>query len=350
MIRKPGLTVGLETPLDELLADIAIRTQLSRTAHRLAEERYETIQRWIERDGSLLAGLVELLYPQGSMSIGAAIASNVTNEEYDLDIVVQGKVPVDWTPENVLDALYLAIRGERGSQYYDKVERRTRCVTVSYSDMHLDLTPMERNANAPEREGNIFHHKEGTQDMARVVANPFGFAEWFLSATEDKVAFSEAYAERASVYEIAALKAADAEPVPDPEPAAAKSLAVVALQLIKRWRNVQYMNRPGRKPPSVMLSELVGKAAGTTSTLSAELLHQATSMRGRFRAAEADAKRIHVVNPVCSLDIFTDRWPDNALEQRMFLTDLEHFVESLEQLQKGVDLGVHAGDSGKAVR
>ena len=49
----------LDTPLDALLADIAIRIQLSETAHRKAVERYESIQRWIERDGSPLAGLVE---------------------------------------------------------------------------------------------------------------------------------------------------------------------------------------------------------------------------------------------------------------------------------------------------
>ena len=90
--RLPPAT-GLEKPLDVLLADLAIRIQLSETAHRRAVERYEAIQHWIERDGSPLAGLVELFYPQGSMAIGAAIASKVTGDEYDLDVVVQVKCP-----------------------------------------------------------------------------------------------------------------------------------------------------------------------------------------------------------------------------------------------------------------
>ena len=51
---------GLETPLDILLADIAIRLQLSQTAYAKAVARYEAIRKWIEREGSPVAGLVDL--------------------------------------------------------------------------------------------------------------------------------------------------------------------------------------------------------------------------------------------------------------------------------------------------
>ena len=74
-------TSGLGTALDILLADIAIRLQLSQTAHAKAVGRYEAIRKWIEREGSPLAGLVDLFSPQGSMAIGATIASEETNDE-----------------------------------------------------------------------------------------------------------------------------------------------------------------------------------------------------------------------------------------------------------------------------
>ena len=333
----PG--TGLENPLDVLLADLAIRIQLSETAHKKAVARYEAIQSWLERDGSPLAGLVELFYPQGSMAIGAAIASKVTGDEYDLDVVVQVKVPAGWTPKDVLNALYHAIQGDPGSRFFDMVERRTRCVTVSYADMHLDLTPHERNPYAPEREGHIFHHKESTVGpMHRCIANPYGFAEWFNECTADKSGFGEAYAERARAFELAALKAADADPVPDQEPLALKSRAVIALQLTKRWRNVQYEHRPGRKPPSVMMSKFAGDGAGQTTSLADELLHQAVLMRDRFRDAAASGARIHVANPVCDRDVLTDRWPMGAKDQRLFLADLEAFVQTLEWLMGDRDL------------
>ena len=77
----------LSEPVDILLADIAIRIQLSQTDYTKAVERYETINRWLERDQSPLRDRVRLFYPQGSMAIGAAIASRLTTDEFDLDIV-----------------------------------------------------------------------------------------------------------------------------------------------------------------------------------------------------------------------------------------------------------------------
>jgi hypothetical protein len=60
---------------DVLLADVAIRIQLSPTNYRLAVERVETLAAWLDREGSPLAGRVRLAYLQGSMAISATIAS-----------------------------------------------------------------------------------------------------------------------------------------------------------------------------------------------------------------------------------------------------------------------------------
>ena len=67
-------------PLDLLLADVAIRVQLSRTDYDKAGHRYQRVSHWVERDGSRLAGLIRLFYPQGSMAIGATIAARGTDE------------------------------------------------------------------------------------------------------------------------------------------------------------------------------------------------------------------------------------------------------------------------------
>ena len=140
----------LTDPVDILLADVAIRVQLSRTDYDKAVSRYQTINKWIERDGSLLKERVELFYPQGSMAIGATIASRLKTDEFDIDVVSQLDLPDNTSPQKVLDLLFEAIRGEPGSQYYQMAERRTRCVTVHYSDaMHLDVTPALRRDGNP---------------------------------------------------------------------------------------------------------------------------------------------------------------------------------------------------------
>lgn len=331
---EPGS--GFGTALDILLADIAIRLQLSQTAHAKAVDRYEAIRKWIERDDSPLAGLVDLFYPQGSMAIGATIASKVTNDEYDLDIVVQLRVPPGWSSKQVLDALYESIRGAPGSRYFDMVRRRARCVTVSYADMHLDLIPMERRPHTRERESDLFVHEAGGVSD-RSVVNSFGFAEWFTENTADAGVFGPLFAERATEYE-AVLAKADADPVPDQEPAREKSLPVIGLQLLKRWRNVLYQHRANGGPPSVLLSKFAADHAGATRTLAQELLHQAVSIRERFRYAESMATLIQVLNPVCPQDVLTDRWPVDHLQQREFLRDLERLIASLEWLCGDRDL------------
>lgn len=331
-----GPASGLGTVLDILLADIAIRLQLSQTAHAKAVARYEAIRKWIEREGSPLDGLVDLFYPQGSMAIGATIASKMTNDEYDLDVVVQLRVPPGWSPEQVLDALFESIRGAPGSRYYDMVQRRARCVTVSYADMHLDLIPMERRPRTRERESDLFVH-QADGFCGRSVANSFGFAEWFTESTADAGVFGPLFAERASEYYVALAKA-DADPVPEQEPAREKSLPVVGLQLLKRWRNVLYQHRANGGPPSVLLSKFAADHAGAAQSLAEELLHQATAMREHFQQAENMGTLIRVSNPVCAQDVLTDRWPADRLQQREFLRDLEQLIASLEWLRGGRDL------------
>lgn len=328
---------ALDEALDVLFADIAIRVQLSQTAHDKAVRRYETMAERLDDEDSPFVGRIDLFYPQGSMAIGAAIASGVTQDDYDLDMVLQAGCR-GLSPQEVLDLLFRALNGKPGSRYHGKVERRTRCVTVEYADMHIDVTPAERLPGTPERESNIFHHKHPQNGGERIVANPFGFAEWFKRATPD-TGFGEQYASRTRTYEASLLvEAAETDPIPPPEPASRKSLAVVALQLLKRWRNVQYQDRGGRKPPSIMMSKLVADAAGQTNALFEEVLHQAQEMLAFFERSHQAHRRVHVENPACPRDVLTDRWPTNLGDQEVFVKDLRRLVERLEQLQD-CDLG-----------
>ena len=143
MVTKGSLpTHTFENPADALLADVAIRIQLSPTAYGQAVQRHESIKAWIERADSPLSGLVELFYPQGSMATRSTIASKLRTDEFDIDIVAALSIDADTAPGDVLGRLYRAIKGEAGSRYYEMTKRRTRCVTVHYADgMHLGACP-----------------------------------------------------------------------------------------------------------------------------------------------------------------------------------------------------------------
>ena len=60
------------------------------------------------------------------------------------------------------------------------------------------------------------------------------------------------------------LDAAKVDKIPDPERFTVKNTATLALQLLKRFRNIRYADYTGRIPPSVVLSYYAALAGDLT--------------------------------------------------------------------------------------
>lgn len=320
----------LSDPISELLAEIALQIQLSPTDYKVAADRYTAISDHIDRPDSPLAGCVQLFYPQGSLAIHAAIASGTTDDKFDLDVVAELDLSPEVGAKAALDRIYDAINGSPDSPYHGSVERHSRCATVQWDKMHLDVTPARRRQRTPDRESDIFHHDERLPASAGYspIANPFGFAEWVNGQMEEDRAFAEDYAARDYSYR-KFLAEAEQLPIPSQEQPLWKSPRLVVLQLLKRWRNIRYANRTVRPPPSVVLSTLAVQAPGKAASLFEELRLVANRMQDRLEHADDAGKVIEVANPVCADDLFTDRWPKNLAVQRVFLNDLRELVLAL---------------------
>ena len=320
---------------DQLLAEIAARIQLSPSRHRQATQRYETVAKWLEHEGSPLKDKVAQLYPQGSMAIGATILSRNSEDRYDIDISAELDLPQNSSPKAVLDTLYQAVKGKPGSQYYDMTRRRSRCVTIEYSEMHLDITPMIRRPGTPERESWIFENrKETPAKELQLIGNPHGLAEWFNELTHrDDDPFANAFRSIAMSYD---MFEADVEPVPDHEEAENKSQPTIVLQLIKQWRNVQYQGNEDKGPPSVVLSRIVAETSNPKLPLSKDL--ELTAERvARFIELHGQRQQ-PITNPVCQNDILTDRWRVDAPEAAAFVKNIRHFSSEIGRLNAGCDV------------
>jgi hypothetical protein len=308
---------------DVLLKDIARRIQLSPTDYRTAIGHYEAVDKFLNKAGNPLAPYMVRMYAQGSMAIGATISSRLNNDEFDVDAVAELNLPATAPPGIVLDALFDAINGEKGSIYNGKVKRRTRCVTLEYDRMHLDVTPAVLLPQHAARTSIIFHanEEEGPVHHRHIKANPWGFADWFEQSTP-------------AVHEIVeAVLRKTAEPVPDQDEVIDKSHPLVALQLLKRWRNKRYDKREGRSPPSVVLAYYVGSNPTAASDLYGEFRAQAEGIHAIFAAADHQDKLISVVNPACNTDVLSDRWPGDLATQRVFLADLKDLLTKLGRLE-----------------
>ena len=319
---------------DTILAEIAINVQLPPGLHALAAARYDAIQKYLERTDSPLRDRIRLFYPQGSMAIDATISSRWTDEDYDLDVVADLNISAGNDPEAVLDTLYAAAK-----DYNVKaVVRQTRCVTFEYADrMHIDVTPAVRLHSQPERQSVIFHAKEGTprSEHYAVDMNAWGFGQWFRSRTPLERQFADAYNRRLLEERgwLSERAAAEVEDVPPQAHLQVKNSAVVALQLLKRMRNILYENSSGRIPPSVMLSCFAGHAASPNQKLSDMLIRLCRHVRREIDSASSQGRRLHVCNPVHHDDVFTDRWPEDIRQQMEFASALGSFISDLETIR-----------------
>jgi hypothetical protein len=193
---------------------------------------------------------------------------------------------------------------------------------------------------AIEKTGLIFHSKpeDPTEPKKSLYANPHGFAQWFNGRTPSDQDFGTFFEQRSLDYDRTRAilsKRADAAPVPQQCPAYQKSRAVIALQLIKRWRNLDYDKRhPNRRlPPSVLLTFYVASHANQTTSLKEELSFQVESMLAVVRVAHQQGKKIFASNPMCDEDVLTDRWPADLSEQAVFIHELTDFAVKLRQLR-----------------
>ncbi|MGI4763799.1 MAG: nucleotidyltransferase domain-containing protein [Janthinobacterium lividum] len=328
-----------DDPLDAFLADIAISVQLPPGLHAKADARYEAVRTYAEREGSPLHGLIRRFYPQGSMAIDGTISTRGTDDEFDLDIVASLDVAPEADPDAVLDALYRSLDGYPTGR---AVERQTRCVTVRYADrMHLDITPASRLPGDVERESHIFHANpdEPRSKHGHVPMNAYGFAAWYRDRTPLEPRFAKSFNGRMFAALDGARAAAEVDDIPEQVPLIVKSVTTVALQLLKRFRNVTYAGRSGRIPPSVMMSCFAGHAAEVGIGLTDMVIRQARLIAMAIRRATERRETVMVVNPTFPRDCFTDRWPENLSQQEEFAAKLTALADGLVRLRRnGADL------------
>jgi hypothetical protein len=291
----------------------------------------------VDREGSPLQGLVDECYPSGSFATGTAIAAQVRKDIHDVDVVIELNVDPNSSSQLMLGLLFEAINGEPGSAYHGMVEQKSRCITVTYADgTKVDLMPVARIANKPERVGNLFHFKKETGEDYQKVVNPWGFKELFNSSVEEDPVFYDMFKGRRVLVEGEQLLKAETRPMPEHAPLEEKSPRVVAIQLIKRARDIAFRQKGRgamRKPPSVVLAAIALDAGPVQPSLVDEVISVANAIRTKLLQKGGQKRTVTVCNPAYPDDIFTDRWPEDERAQDMFSDDLRRFIIDMYKLR-----------------
>jgi hypothetical protein len=315
-------------PLEFLLREVAQRIQLSKTDYLTAQECYRAIAEYLSSDASPVAKLGPVIYPQGSFRIQSTISSSDAEDRYDIDLMLELGIPSTSDPGAVLDLVRRSLDRGPECRYHGMVEVKRRCVTVNYGKMHLDVTPAVLVDPSHPRTCIIFDLHPARPN--HVPANPEGFANWFDLAILPRTLMEQRALEAKS----------SSAPVPDQAPLDTKPIRLLALQLLKRWRDRRHETHGYAKPPSVLLAKLVAETVlPADSNLCSVLMQLTDALRCKMSLP------LREENPRCKEDDLTDRWPGSAeglalpAAQRKFLDDLEILGRRLADLAKEPDLG-----------
>jgi hypothetical protein len=284
-----------EAQMDDLLWRICEELQLSSMRYQQAVDRYEAVCRWLEAEASAVAQYRPSMYPQGSMRIGTTVMP-FGRDEYDLDFVCEFNVSSS-TFESPLQLLKLVVaRLEQNDAYARLLEVKNRCVRLNYAnEFHLDILPACPDAAngssclvVPDRESRRWKP-----------SNPKGYADWFEQRCELVLALM---AERASVL-------AKAEPIPAQEATWEKATLKRAVQLLKRWRDIQYQKQPEVAPISMVLTTLAAQTYQGQLSVSEALTG---ILNGIVAMIASSQPRVYVLNPANPLEDLSERWEDPA--------------------------------------
>src|SRR5258708_19196309 len=201
--------------IDVLLDEVGEPLQLTATQYESAVSKYKAVGTWLGEEGSPLASLDPIIYPQGSMALQTTVRP-FRGIEYDLDLVLQARRIVEnpmWLYEQTKERLLA--HGE----YAKKVEPLNRCIRLNYAgEFHLDIMPARPDIlragtciEVPDKK--LQHWKP---------CNPEGFRQWFEQRCAAGIVV-EKFAQK---------------PVPPNTPAYARPVLKRAMQLLKRRRDL----------------------------------------------------------------------------------------------------------------
>lgn len=135
------------------------------------DSRVTAVTKAFKRDGEIGGKYKEHL-PQGSWAHRTIINPVTKNDEFDADILLHLENVPEWNENPKIYLQQVRAAFKRSSQYKDKLERKNRCVRISYAnDCHIDVVPAVTLESG--NQAIICYRDNVFED-----SNPVGFSDW----------------------------------------------------------------------------------------------------------------------------------------------------------------------------
>ena len=320
-----------------MLEYLAESLDISESRFREAEERYQAVGKWLERDESVVAEFDPAIYTQGSFRLGTVIKPFTDEEKYDIDLVCQlSLTKKQVTQKQLKDLVGFEIKSyASANNMKHPAEESRRCWTLNYAEwtqFHMDTLPFIPDSEAFKLilqsrgiSGNITVHaiaitdntlpNYGYLDEDWLRSNPKGYAEWFKERM--KIQFETRRMILAESIE------AKAEDVPDYK---VKTTLQRAVQILKRHRDIMFEQDPDDKLISMIITTLAAHAYNNEADLYDVLCSIINGMPDYILAKDGAP---WIPNPVNPDENFADKWKEDPKKELNFSTWLAQVEKDL---------------------
>ena len=332
--------------VSQLLESIAKSLDISDSHYQQAKQRYESIDRWLKRDESRVARYNPEIYPQGSFALGTVTKPILKVEEYDLDLVNELNLRKDEITQEILKNLVgYEVKSYAWANNMNSLPKEgRRCWTLNYADgaqFHIDILPaipdIESFKELLESQGYalstwadsaIAITDKTLPNYSRIDpnwprSNPKGYAAWFRSCMEIEFNARREF--------LAESMQARVDKVPEYR---IKTPLQQSIQILKRHRDIMFVDDPDDKPISIIITTLAGHAYNNESDLLDALQNLVKDMPRHILRING---RTWIPNPVNPLENFADKWHEHPQRE-------ENFYKWLWQVQQDLDKALELAD------
>lgn len=323
---------GLPAELDDDLLRLIVESlQLTPEQYSRAVASYTKVTKYLGLLPSPFAAWDPDLYPQGSMATGLTTRPP-RRQEFDLDLVMELRTPVV-DPIKLLDAAHTYL--EAHDEFGPIVERRDRCIRLNYpGNFHLDVVPACSDADRPPT-GIVVPDRDLSSWKA---SNPRGLAGWFATKMVPIVRVDNMMAKSASI-----------APPPRNAPAEEKTPLQLAIQILKRSRDLHFEHTSNVATPSILIMVLAATYYDGGIDIAATLRGVTAALVALSKGPAAPLVR----NPADPAEVISEKWTDPRVWEAfgVWITEIQALLESeqrpldiLESLvgKTAVDAGMRA--------